>query len=380
MEAMRKAAMLVLLLAQGCGDQLTPALDSGGEAGPMDQAVLEQAAADGAAPDAPADSGSGDLGVADLGASDMAADAQPADGAAPDSLAPDASTYTKLRDICFKNIKVNPLKPVPNYDQFFAKYGTHCHGTDHQTIKGIKKVVFLGDSITAGTPPTMFWDYYRNRLVALLEKKFGKLEVKSCAKYGARADDLLLPPHKQILTCFPKVPEAKPTLVVITVGGNDGHAWAKDAGAGKSMTAIMKKVDQATKDMRAAVEWFTKIPKRFPNGVFVIFANVYEYTDGTGDLASCPLSILAGLSGKWPQGRKAYLKFNEQLVKIAVDTKTDVVFLLENFCGHGFKAKDPTNECYQGPKTETWFDLTCIHPNPTGHAQIAKMFMSVVNQ
>jgi len=25
-----------------------------------------------------------------------------------------------------------------------------------------------------------------------------------------------------------------------------------------------------------------------------------------------------------------------------------------------------------------WFDLTCIHPNPTGHEVIADMFMDVV--
>ena len=368
-------APLVLVLALGCGEEVLPAADTG--APPPDR-TAEAALPDDAMADAGADAvadGAMDTAPADL----CSADGQALDAKLLDAMHPDAKKYTKLKDICFKTIGTNPKKPGPNYDQFFPKYAKHCNGTDHQDIKKIQKVVFLGDSITAGTPPTMFWDYYRNRLVALLEKKFGKLEVKNCSKYGARVDDLLKPPHKQILTCLPTLPEKKTTLVVMTIGGNDGHAWAKAAGEGKSMTEIMKKVDTAIKDMKDAVQWFRK-PGRFPNGVHVIFSNIYEYTDGTGDLLSCPLAIFAGLKGKWPQGRTAYLKFNEQFMKIAVDTKSDIIFMLENFCGHGFKAKDPKNECYRGPKAETWFDLTCIHPSPKGHEQIAKMFMSVVNQ
>ena len=368
-------ALLVLALAVGCGDEVVPIADTGA---PLVDQAAEAALPDLTAPDSGADALADQL--ADTAPGDAAAaDAQALDALLMDAKGSDAKKYTKLKDICFKNVANNPLKPGPDYDQFLAKYGTHCHGTNHQDVKKIQKVVFLGDSITAGTPPTMFWDYYRNRLVALLEKKFGKLEVKNCSKYGARVDDLLKPPHKQILTCLPTLPEKKTTLVVMTIGGNDGHAWAKAAGEGKSMTEIMKKVDAAIKDMNDAIKWFRK-PGRFPNGVHVIFSNIYEYTDGTGDLLSCPLAIFAGLKGKWPQGRKAYLKFNEQFMKIAVDTKSDMVFMLENFCGHGFKASDPKNECYLGPKTATWFDLTCIHPNPKGHEMIAKMFMNVVNQ
>ncbi len=322
-------------------------------------------------------------GIADLlsdqstgeGALDLSPDGSSTDGSSTDG----SKAQVKLRDICFKHVKVTSAKPQPEYDQFKPTYGTHCHGTNHQNITGVQKVVFLGDSVTAGTPPTPFWQYYRSVLTTSLTKKFGKLEVKNCSKYGARTDDLLLKPHQQIITCFPKLPEKKRTLVVMTMGGNDAHAWAKAATSGKKIGDILKQVDQAVKYMKDAIEWFRKDPKRFPNGVYVIFANVYEYTDGTSDLLSCPTAILAGLKGKWPEGRKAYIRVNEQFMKIAVDTKTDMVFMLENFCGHGFKAKDPKNECYK-PKSDTWFDLTCIHPNPKGHAQIAKMFMSVVNQ
>ena len=71
---------------------------------------------------------------------------------------------------------------------------------------------------------------------------------------------------------------------------------------------------------------------------------------------------------------------NEQYMRIAVDTHTDMILMLEHFCGHGFHNDDPTTRCYRGPGTERWFDLTCIHPNPTGHQVIADMFMAVVNE
>ena len=117
---------------------------------------------------------------------------------------------------------------------------------------------------------------------------------------------------------------------------------------------------------------------RFPNGVYIVFANVYEYTDTSGDLASCPASSVAGMSGSWPTGAPAVVHFQERYMQIATETKTDMIFLLEHFCGHGYKRDDPTLQCYRGPNTPLWFDLTCYHPNPDGHGQIADRFLHVI--
>lgn len=67
-------------------------------------------------------------------------------------------------------------------------------------------------------------------------------------------------------------------------------------------------------------------------------------------------------------------------MNLAVQSGTDIIFMLEHFCGHGFHYDDPTTECYKGPDAERWFDDTCIHPNPTGHEVIAEMFMSVIDE
>ncbi|TNE48228.1 MAG: hypothetical protein EP343_16580 [Deltaproteobacteria bacterium] len=267
----------------------------------------------------------------------------------------------------------------PNYEKFNPTFGSHCVGTNHQDIKGVEQVVFVGDSITAGTPPTDPKQFYRNTTTEALKAKFGdNLIIKDCSKWGARTDDLLLDPHKQLKTCLPNDVEPKKTLIIMTMGGNDLQSIAKDNQKGVSMDKLMAKAEKAVSLLRDAIVW-AKDPKRFPNGSYVIFGNIYEYTDGTGDVKSCPASKAVGLDQPWPEGRPILIALNEGFMKIAVDTKSDMIFLLEEFCGHGFHNEDPKTECYY-PGAEQWFDFTCTHPNPTGHDQITRMVMSVVNE
>lgn len=91
-------------------------------------------------------------------------------------------------------------------------------------------------------------------------------------------------------------------------------------------------------------------------------------------------SSTVGLDKPWPDGPTMFAYMNEAYLKLAIETKTDMIFLSERFCGHGFHHENPKSPCYLGPGAESWFDLTCIHPNPTGHSEIARMFMNVVNE
>ncbi len=292
--------------------------------------------------------------------------------------ASDGGAAATIRDRCFPGVG-DPTKGLPTYDQYSPVIPGHCAGTNHQVIDNIQKVVFLGDSLTAGTPPTLERDFYRTRLTRALEAKFGPLESKSCAVWGATTDKFFGGNRPQIAECFPGT-ETKRVLVVITMGGNDMIAVAQGAFAGEPMTESLARVDRSIAQMRAAIDWFQQNPSRFQNGVRIVFANVYEYTDATGDLPSCAIaSTLGGLSRAWPEGRGAYIRLSEGYMKVAVETATDMVFLLETFCGHGTKYNDPTNECYRGAGAERWIDFTCLHPTPVGHERVAELFMNVIN-
>ncbi|MCG3172342.1 MAG: hypothetical protein GMKNLPBB_00492 [Myxococcota bacterium] len=350
-----------------------PSADAG-DAGAPDNADGDVSAAD----SSPGDSGPADS--SDASATDSGGDGGTTDTGPGDSETTDSGGGPPARTVssCYKEKNPPGSAPGPNYDQFNPIVGSHCLGTNHQDIQGVERLVFLGDSVTVGTPPT-YTKGYRFVLGDWAKQKWGLkgADIDNCSNWGDRTDDLLLPPKEQIKKCFPG-PEPKKTLIVMTVGGNDFAAMAKKGTSGAPKEEIFKMVDHAVKLLGEAIAHL-RDPKNFPNGSYIIFANNYEFTDGTGDLESCPTAKLAGFAGKWPEGRDPAIRFNEQYMKLAVETKTDMIFMLEHFCGHGFFHDDPKNQCYKAGN-ERWFDLTCIHPNPTGHNVIAKMFQAVIEE
>ena len=273
---------------------------------------------------------------------------------------------------CFVD-KHYPL--APNYDQYGPTPGSHCLGTNHQDIAGIERLVVLGDSISQGTAPTPASGYYRTLLGDSMAAAFPGVVVEECAVNGARVRDLLEGGDMQIQDCFPGV-EDRTTLVVLTMGGNDVIQWPQDG-----LTQQEAEADAADigARFRTAMEWFSDA-SRFPNGVYVIFAGVYEYTDGTGELGSCPTAGLIGLGGDYLAGAPALARLNELYMQTAVELGFDMIFLLDEFCGHGYRRDDENSTCYVGPDAEQYFDISCIHPTPAGHARIAEMFQAVVDE
>src|SRR5262245_18299037 len=98
---------------------------------------------------------------------------------------PDAPPAVSAIDQCFTGL-TNPNHPHPSYDQFHPTWIADCTGTNVQDISGVEKLMFLGDSITAGTPPTLATDYYRTLVGNAMTAKFCALEIKDCSKWGAK--------------------------------------------------------------------------------------------------------------------------------------------------------------------------------------------------
>lgn len=126
---------------------------------------------------------------------------------------------------CIEGVFANGY-PGVNYDRHGVEVAAHCLGSDHQDIADVQRVVFLGDSITVGTPPTDVDEYYRNLLAERLATDFGLAfgankplwqtpnplegqsiefdsgDFSSCAKWGGRNDDLFA--GQQFIDCFPE--------------------------------------------------------------------------------------------------------------------------------------------------------------------------------
>jgi len=387
--------LLPVLLLLACADKTEPTGDLG------DTATVTEAETD-ADTDTDADSDTDTDTDADTDVdTDTAADTSPpedtsppGDTAPPEDTAPPLSDY----DLCFEDLGEGG-GVGPEYDLFSPTIGSHCSGTNHQDIVDIDRVVFLGDSVTVGTPPTSPGDFYRSILADQIADAFtlrppsgswewynvfdGHTLVQdsgdfcASAEWGARTDDLMRD-DSQVLDCFPEDERGKDTLVIMTIGGNDLNSLTQGFQEGKSHEELWEEVYAYMELMRQAVEWMVD-PANLSGEVYVIFTNLYEYTDGTGDVESCWAAEIAGYESITdPALEEMVLWSMEEFMSIAVDTETDMLFLLEEFCGHGFNYADPDGRCYRGADAELWFDLTCIHPNPTGHQAIADMFYDVV--
>jgi lysophospholipase L1-like esterase len=294
---------------------------------------------------------------------------------------------------------INGGSPGPDYSEFDVELGSHCRGTNQQDITDIERVVFVGDSVTVGTPPAGAGDFYRSVVADELAARFGLQapeflwkqydpfggtsvlresgDFASCAVWGARNDDLL----PQLEQCFSPGDFELRTLVITTMGGNDGSALAKNYLDGVPLVTILEELEEMVAHHEMAIDWLVGDPAKFPAGVFVVNANVYEFTDFTLDFLSCPAAGTAGF-GQNPENPDILLgslnHINEEYMRIAEENGTDVVFMFEGFCGHGFHANDPSGPCYRGPGNANWFDFTCIHPTSTGHGELAQMFLDVI--
>jgi hypothetical protein len=328
------------------------------------------------------------------------------DSAAPDD--DDSADAPSLGELCFSEI-FDPAVPGPDYDQFGPTPGSHCLGTDHQNIAAVERVVFLGDSVTVGSPPSLDEEFYRTQLTESLAVEFGLTvppppvlglfgwpgvnwfdgmawegneHFNSCAKWGARVDDLAAD-NTQIADCIPVAERSKQHLVVMTVGGNDIASLTQHGAEGVSTAELWQQVDAWVQDFEDSIAMLTD-PVEFPVRPFVIVSNNFEFTDGTGDVNSCAAAGLSDFSGdQWedPSAQWAMIiHVMEQYMRVAVQYEIDMIFMLEHFCGHGYRRDDPAGACYRGPDAELWFDLTCIHPNPVGHSEIANMFLAVVQE
>ena len=305
-------------------------------------------------------------------------------------------------EACYQDVFVNGF-PGINYDGLNIPIGSHCLGTNVQDISDVERVVFLGDSVTVGTPPTQVGDYFRNELADSLADRFALSfgsnkglwqtpnvfdgtsvvqdsgDFSSCAKWGARTDDLIA--GNQLSDCYPEDTRDLETLTIITMGGNDLAKIAQESGEGAPAEVSWELAESAVAHMRESMEWL-KDEGNFPAGHHVVFANVYEFTDGTGAVESCQLSGLAGFEPLTSIGDALLVIgwIEDQYARIAQETGSDFVFMFEEFQGHGFRSDDPEAPGYRGPGNANWFDLTCIHPTPTGHGAIAEMFLATVSE
>lgn len=238
------------------------------------------------------------------------------------------------------------------------------------------RIVFLGDSITAGygipqeqnTYPSLLErnndQKYPERAGDDLVARFGDLEALNVARDGATTTSLIAGQLPAVEAAWGDVVTGQ-TLVVITIGGNDlTDALFSGGDPDEAADTIVANLEQI-------VDFFHD-PARFPDGSFVSITNVYEPTDGTGQVEECFFGL--DLSSVIP----TFERLAADSLALAQDQGWAWVDLRGHFLGHGFRHDE------QGPWTDEadptlWFQDDCIHPNSRGHHEIRRLFLAALD-
>ena len=220
--------------------------------------------------------------------------------------------------------------------------------------------IALGDSISdqGGTGP-----YFYDLLNADLAAKFPGLVFVHPAQQGAITD-----------VFSDNVPSGAPLLktqidglgssyagdvvVTITIGGNDlnAHAIAAITNTDADLRA------QFDAHLAAELGELTT-PGRLGSGkVYVVLANIYDFTDGQGDFAT--VNCGPGVNISADAVATGFGNWNSVLATNIGKVNGALYDMHADFTGHGYNNTDTT---------QLWYDpASCIHPNAKGHDAIRR--------
>lgn len=246
------------------------------------------------------------------------------------------------------------------------------------------RVIYLGDSISAGvgasdgplTYPSLLVENDASTWPSFeeddLESLFGSLDVVDVAVPGATTNSLIaeqLPALEGELGAT----VSGESIVVLTIGGNDmQRALLPMVLASDKEAAYQEQIVPTVERFEAIVDYFQDA-QRFPDGVKLYMANVYEPTDNEGQADGCFFS--ANIIDALPYLDRA----NDTFRDLAVEKGFGLVDLNGHFEGHGHNHDDETIEAYDADDPTLWMADDCIHPNDRGHHELRRLFLTAID-
>ena len=152
-----------------------------------------------------------------------------------------------------------------------------------------------------------------------------------------------------------------PTLVTLTIGGNDLlSAYGDTAAARGVVRSVGTAVDAALGEIAGLLA---------PGGRIVV-GTVYDPSDGTGDAGRLGLP-------PWPDAVAVLAELNDALRGAAARHGAAVAEIAAAFLGHGLRAGDPTQRNPRPRDRDLWFcDL--IEPNAWGAGGVRAAFWAAL--
>ncbi len=243
-------------------------------------------------------------------------------------------------------------------------------------------LVALGDSVTAGfgaapgrsyverlvaNPPEEYADLRGICLRAVLPS----LSVTNLAMSGSTS-------HQCEKAQLPRLHRHAPQvlgLVVLTTGGNDLiHNYGRTPPVDGAMYgATWDRAQPWIQGFEARLERILAgIRGAFPGGCHIFLANIYDPSDGTGNLRWV-------LMPPWPDGLKIHAAYNRILA--AADERHPDVHLVDihqPFLGHGLYCTQFWGANYRREDPHHWYLENVEDPNDRGYDALRRLFLNAI--
>lgn len=242
----------------------------------------------------------------------------------------------------------------------------------------------LGDSITAGFGASPGHSYFsrlsKRRANSPLDvdcyslaEVLPQLRVDNAALSGSTSlelEDILLP----------RVPVHSPEvfgIVVLTTGGNDViHNYGRTPPReGEMYGATWDQAQPWIANYRARLTRILEgIGQRFPGGCEIFVGNIYDPTDGLGDIEH------AGLPA-WRDGLRIHAAYNAVIADVCRDRPgTHVIDLRAAFLGHGIHCAQWWRKTYDAQDPRYWYYDNLEDPNDRGYDAIFRLYLGEISR
>lgn len=242
-------------------------------------------------------------------------------------------------------------------------------------------LVGIGDSVTAGYGASEGHGYF-DLLVRNDDRAYPEMKGRDLSHVlphlNARSHAVSYTTSQQHLTdqvmFLPSFPADVSGIVVITSGGNDLiHDYGRSApcdGAmyGCTYEQALKWAPSFRKRLTAII---SGINRRFPGGCEIFVANIYDPTDGVGDIHHANI-----LLPKWPDGEKALNLFNQTIAEVCSRHRNaHLVDVHSAFLGHGIHCANRFGKYYRKDDPHYWYYDNLEDPNDRGYDAIRRVFL-----
>ena len=243
-------------------------------------------------------------------------------------------------------------------------------------------LVGLGDSVTAGFGARRGYGYF-DRLASNPPDEFSEMRRISLStvlpglhttNFAVSGSTSLEHAEKQ-LQRLPTAGSNVLGIVVITTGGNDLiHNYGRTPPRQEAMYgATWEEAAPWVKNFEARLESIlAQVNSRFPGGCHVFLANIYDPTDGVGDIQRTGLPA-------WRDGLRILAAYNDVIRRCAErHENVKEVNVHAAFLGHGIHCRQFWAKHYDSHDPHYWYYDNLEDPNERGYDVIRRLFLAEI--